>query len=407
VRVAVFSPRAEKGDALGLLLARLPAEMQVVLVREGEEPPPADLALLDVADGAAHAFAFRAARERPGVVLLRDSTLPSTLAREMADRARRASVLREMQRAYGDDGVFVARQVARGLGGDLLPRLFPPTDRLLETCLGLVTLTEGVRARAARRLGARPSLVLPLHLLAASRPLSPLTRDTARRALHLPASSAVIAMDGCATSRVELGARMLERLRERLSGLRLVVVGGASALPEGVTRAQDFATATVAADVVLALDDPFAGAVPAGFEDALGSERALVVSAGSAAAADFSEGTLALVEPGRLEPAHLEALLLHLLGSTGRSAALARLARAEALRLADPSAMAASLAAFLGRVLADAPAILAAIRAAQAREDTLLGQLLDEVRFGERTLGLADLDLGLRPLLEGLLRPTR
>src|SRR5262249_8507057 len=162
--------------------------------------------------------------------------------------------------------------------------------------------------------------------------------------------------DGRAASRVELGARTLERLRGRLSGLRLLVVGGASALPEGATRAQDFATATAAADVVLALDDPFAGGVPAGFEDALASERALVVGPGRAAAAAFSGGPLALVGPGRLEPAHLEALLLHLLGSTGRSAALARLARAEALRLADPSAMAASLAAFLGRVLADAPA---------------------------------------------------
>jgi hypothetical protein len=406
VRVAVFSPRGASDDGLALLLARLPAEIETVLVRDGEEPPPADLSLFDVADAAEHAFAFRAARERPGLLLLRDSSLGETLAREMASRTGRAAVFQEMQRAYGDDGVFVARQVARGLGGELLPRLFPLTDRLLATCLALVTLTEGTRACVGRRLGARPSLRLPLHLLAASRPAPPLTRDAARRRLHLPASAAVIAIDGRGASRVALGARILERLRGRLSGLRLVAVGGAAGLPDRATRAADFATAAAASDVVVALDDPFADGVPAGLEEALAAERALVMTAGSPAAADFAEGTLALVEPGRLEPDHLEAVLLHLLGSSDRCAALGRLARAEARRLADPDALASGLAAFLGRLRAEAPAILAGIRDARALEDTLLGQLVDEALFAPRSLGLADLDLGLRPLLESLLRPA-
>ena len=68
-----------------------------------------------------------------------------------------------MRRAHGEAGSFVARQVARGLGGEMLPALFPLNDRLLEASLGIVGLTAYVASRAARRLPGRPVLRLPHH----------------------------------------------------------------------------------------------------------------------------------------------------------------------------------------------------------------------------------------------------
>ena len=47
------------------------------------------------------------------------------------------SYAREMRRSHGATGSFVARQVARALGGDLLPALFPLNDRLLERSLAV------------------------------------------------------------------------------------------------------------------------------------------------------------------------------------------------------------------------------------------------------------------------------
>src|SRR6185503_21283884 len=89
--------------------------------------------------------------------------------------------LREMRRAYGETGAFVGRQVARALGGDLLPALFPLNDRILDASLAVVGLTRYVASRAERRLGDRPVLHLPHHV---SLPLHPLPlREEARRAL--------------------------------------------------------------------------------------------------------------------------------------------------------------------------------------------------------------------------------
>jgi hypothetical protein len=96
------------------------------------ESSAADLDLYQIGNSPAHAYAYRAALARPGVVLLHDVSLHHLVLAETVERGDGAAYLREMRRSHGERGAFVGRQVARALGGDLLPALFPLNDRALE-----------------------------------------------------------------------------------------------------------------------------------------------------------------------------------------------------------------------------------------------------------------------------------
>src|SRR6185436_16675453 len=109
---------------------------------------------------------------RPGVVLLQDWALGRLLALEMAHASSRSDAVREMERAYGEAGAFVARMARRGLVGELLSAHFPLNDRLLDASLGIVALGEETRRRAARRMGDDRTLRLATHLLASAPPFS-------------------------------------------------------------------------------------------------------------------------------------------------------------------------------------------------------------------------------------------
>ena len=98
---------------------------------------------------------------------------------ETLERGDRAAYLREMRRAGGERGTFAGRQIARGLGGELLPSLFALNDRVLQNSLAVVGLTRYVATRATARLRGRPVLHLPHHAVV---PLQPVpSRAEARR----------------------------------------------------------------------------------------------------------------------------------------------------------------------------------------------------------------------------------
>ena len=86
-----------------------------------------------------------------------------------------------MRRAYGETGTFVGRQMARGLGGDVIALTVPPqrTDPREKPRCGRPHETHRFSGGAA--LPGRPVLHLPHHL---SLPLEP-SRSDARRALGL------------------------------------------------------------------------------------------------------------------------------------------------------------------------------------------------------------------------------
>ena len=109
----------------------------------------AELDVYHVGNSPAHAWVYRAALRRPGVVVLHDWSLHQLVLCETVERGDVSSYLREMRRAHGETGSFVGRQVARALGGTLLPALYPVNERLLEGALGIVALSQSTAARVA------------------------------------------------------------------------------------------------------------------------------------------------------------------------------------------------------------------------------------------------------------------
>ncbi len=314
----------------------------------------------------------------------------------------------------------MGRQVARALGGDLLPALFPLNDRLLESSLGIVALTEFVGSRAARRLPGRPVLHLPHHV---SLPFAePKTKAEARRELGLPDGALIVTAPGLATAAkgIDVALRALGALRRRHPGLLLVVAGDhdprlpllEQARAAGMDTAlrmtgrlslPDFTRHLCAADVVLSLRFPTHGEISGALVRALGIGRPVLVTAGTPATDEFPEGVVVGVDPGPGQEAELRALLDRLLSDAPLRARIGRLAQAyvsEHHRLEDTVDR---LSRFLEEVAARKAEIMASLAADRAEEGTLLGYLLEEVRWGARDLGLPGVPLGLEPVLRGLL----
>jgi glycosyltransferase involved in cell wall biosynthesis len=425
LRLAVWSPLPPSpsgiADYVAETLPALARHFDVVTVSDDPgagERPAADLDLYHLGNSPAHAFVYRAARQRPGVVVLHDWSLHHLVLRETVERGDVSAYLREMHRAYGDTGNFVGRQVARALGGDLLPALFPLNDRVLEGSLGVVTLSAQTAARVARRLAGRPRLHLPHHL---ALPIDPApSRAESRAALDIPQDAFVITAPGLATAnkRLDAAVRVAARLRADHPETMLVVAGAADprlplsawAAEAGLGEAmrvtgrlgmEDFERHLAAADVVLALRFPSHGEMSGAVVRALGVGRPVLVSAGSAAADEFPEGIVVTVTPGPAEEDELEAVLRHLhsrpaLRDTIGTLAAAHLRDGHALQ-----ATVATLAGFLLAVEAGQEAARATLEADRAQEGGLLGYFIEEVRWGARDLGLAEVRLGL----EGLLAP--
>ncbi|HLA77353.1 MAG TPA: glycosyltransferase family 4 protein [Vicinamibacteria bacterium] len=384
-----------------------------------ERAGEADLDLYQVGNSPAHAFVYRAALKRPGVVLLHDWSLHHLVLRETVERGDVSAYLREMRRAYGETGTFVGRQVARALGGELLPALFPLNDRLLEASLAVVGLTEWVCSRAALRLPGRPVLRLPHHV---SLPLDPLpSREEARQALGLPGDAFLVTAPGLATAAkgLDRALRVMARLRSGHPGVRLVVAGGldprldlvgwprAAGVEErllvtGRLSLGDFIRHLCAADVVLALRFPSHGEISGALVRALGVGRPTLVTAGTPAAEEFPPGVVVPVDPGPREEAELLAFLGALASHPSLGQAIGQRARDHVRRLHDLDATVGALGAFLEGVARDQPRLRAALAEEGGEEAGLLGYLLEEMRWGARDLGLP-LDPAARTLVAQLL----
>ncbi|HXB56915.1 MAG TPA: hypothetical protein VN461_19285 [Vicinamibacteria bacterium] len=384
MRLRVWSPEKEES-------APYLAEIQPHLWRHPEIEPAAgeaaDLDLYPIGDGPAFALPYRAALRRPGVVLLQDWNLHALVRGETRERGGVRGYLREMRRSGGESGTFVARQIVRGLGGDLLPALFPLNDRLLEGSLAVVAATEHIRSRVARALPGRPVLHLPFPFLVPRPGGSP--RELARRARGLAERDLLIGAAGEARS-LARAEQVAERLRGDFPSLRLEVLSA----PD---RLFDLA----AADVVLALHVPSGGGVPPELVRAALLGIPALVSAGTPAEEEFPEGAVVPVDPGPSEAAEIEALLRLLLVDPSLRQAIGRLAR-EHVESHSPQLLADRLAVFLAGVERGKEAALGALNKDRAAEGSRLEYLMEEVRWAARDLGLAGARLGLEPLLAPL-----
>jgi glycosyltransferase involved in cell wall biosynthesis len=388
--------------------------------RRAGEAEQADLDLYHLGNSPAHAYVYRAARARPGVVVLHDYALHDLVLAETVARGDRTAYLQEMRRSHGAEGTFVGRQVARGLGGDLLPALYPLNDRILDSALAVVGLTQFVASRAAGRVRG-PVLHLPHHL---SLPLDPLpSREQARRTLGLPADALIVTAPGLATrsKRLQTVVSVAGRLRARHPSLRLVVAGGQEAsVPLGEwARAAGLADALVvtgrlalpdlvrhlvAADVVSTLRFPSRGEMSGALVRALGVGRPALVTAGTPAAEDFPEGCVVPIDPGPAEAAHLEAVLSRLLGDARLRERIGALAGAHVQAHHGLAATVTRLGDFLEDVRGRKAALAAEIERRRIPEGTLAAYLGDEVRWVARDLGLPDTPPEVDGVLEDLLR---
>jgi glycosyltransferase involved in cell wall biosynthesis len=392
--------------------ARLPG----IRVVSAADAGAADLDLYQLGNSAPHAFVLRAALARPGVVLLHDFGLHDLVLGETVERGDRAAYLREMRRAHGERGTFVGRQVARGLGGRLLPALFPLSDRVLERSLAVVGLTRQIVSRAAPLLPGRPALHLPHHVWLPF-PVPP-SREEARRALGLPLDAPIVTAPGLATGskRLDVVLRVAARLRDRFPALRLVVAGdhdpavpladwarqsgiGDALVVTGRLDLPDFVRHLAAADVVVALRFPSQGEMSGAVVRALAVGRPTLVTSGTPSAEEFPEGCVVPVDPDAAEAPQLEALLGRLLGDPGLRGTIGRLAREHVSRHHALEATITRLAGFLADVAARKEAVVAEIERRHVPDGTLHAFLRDEARWAARDLGLPDLPPEIEPLI--------
>jgi glycosyltransferase involved in cell wall biosynthesis len=427
MKLAVWSPLPPSPSGIADYVAEQAAALaRRCAVRLVAEDPvgevEADLHVYHVGNSPAHAFVYRAALEQPGVVVLHDFGLHHLVLHETVERGDRAAYLEQMRRAYGEAGTFAGRQIARALGGDLLPALYPLSERLLDSSLAVVALTRHVVSRAALRLGQRPVLHLRHHV---SLPLDPVpSREEARRALGLPADALILTAPGLATAskRLDVALRAAGRSRLRHPSLRFVVAGavdgrlplhdwardaglGEALLVTGRLDPDDFIRHLAAADVILALRHPTHGEISGALVRALGVGRPALVTAGTPASDEFPEGCVVPVDPGLSEAAELEALLSRLLADGPLRQRIGDLARDHVGAHHGLGATVAHLAGFLEDVHRQKEALTAEVNRLRVPAGSLLGYLLDEVRGSALKLGLAAVPPGVEPLLVDLVRP--
>lgn len=184
MRLRLWTPAA--GGWLREVAGQLAREEELTLVTaETGAVAAADLPDLDVfhvADDSAHGFVYRALIETPGLVILEDWRLARLVRCETAGRGAPEVYRSEARRAHGPKGAFVAEQVLRGLGGELVS-LLTLNDRVLEACLGLVVTAASTFEQARPRLAGRPLLrVDTSDAAAAAAGILALARELAPRA---------------------------------------------------------------------------------------------------------------------------------------------------------------------------------------------------------------------------------
>jgi glycosyltransferase involved in cell wall biosynthesis len=396
-----------------------PAVARQVRLCHHETPPVADLDLYHVGNSPPHAYVYRRALSHPGVVFVHDYNLHQLVLLETVERGDTDSYLRAMRRAHGEKGLLAGRQIARALGGQMLPVLFPLGEHVLKGSLAAVALTRRAIAAAAPHLAGRPALHLPHHV---SLPLDPLpSREEARRHLGLPEDGRLVVAPGLATAQkqLDLAVRGVARLRRKWPNLRLVVAGEIEpGLPLGRWAAEaglgdglvctgrlslpDFVRALVASDIVLTLRFPSQGEMSGALIRALGVGRPVFVTAGTTACEEFPDGVVVPIDPGVHAEQALTAHLARFLEDPSLATRVSELARLLMAEHHGVAATVAQLARFLENVAAQREELQRRVVAGRATQDGLLQYLLDEVALSTRDLGLSSFPLDAEVLLSPL-----
>ncbi|MCU0240919.1 MAG: glycosyltransferase family 4 protein [Vicinamibacteria bacterium] len=383
-----------------------------------------DLDLYHLGNSPAHAYVYDAAMRRPGVVVMHEWNLQHLYLFQTVERGLTTPYLREMRRTHGEAGSLVARQIALGLGGQMLPAVFALNEQLVEPNLAAIALTASTCAKLAARWPDKPCLHLPHHLHLALDPVP--DRSSARAALGIAENARLLVLPGLATEnkRIETAMRVAAHLREHDDRVVIALAGGADpTLPLDRWRAayrlekgflnlgrlsdEDFVRALVAADVILALRFPSYGEISGALIRALGVGRPVIVTAGTPAAEEFPEGVVLPIDPGVHEQAELQAVLTELLAHPEECLRIGDNARAYVTARHDLSRTLDILQAFLERIFVDKERLLGDLQKRRIQAGGLAGYLLDELRSSVRELGLGDYPIGLEDTLEEMVGGPR
>jgi glycosyltransferase involved in cell wall biosynthesis len=392
-------PRAEVGVVVPDPSAVEPGAAAGAALRSPGESDPSACRLYVLGNSRWHAFAYREAVRRPGVLLMHEWSLHGLVFAETflrGDAARYRGLMRER---YGTTGAVLAGQAMDGFLTPLLESLFPLSEHVVERSRAVAATTRFTARRAERVGPGLPVAHVPLH---AALPLDPLpSREEARRALGLPRDALVVTAPGLVNplKRLDVALRVLGRLRRGRPGVLFVVAGdnppalpldawacaaglGEGLLVTGRLPLPDLARHLVAADVVLSLRFPSLGEMSAVLLRALAAGRPVVVTAATPADDEFPEGVVVPVDAGRHEEAELEGALDALLASPGLREAIGERARAHALRHHDPARLAGRLLEFLEGAAA------APVPPPEHEEAGLARDLVADLQRAARELGL-------------------
>jgi glycosyltransferase involved in cell wall biosynthesis/SAM-dependent methyltransferase len=187
---------------------------------------PFDLCVYHQGNNPHHAFVYRHAVARPGLVVLHDLTLHHLLAHLCVERGAWGEYRDELFYSHGAAGLRLAALRERGVWTDTAAFLLPAHRRLVERSLGLLVHSQ----HAAQALGpaGRPVVVVRHHLGPVPAAVRDLDRAGARRRLGLPADRVLIGCFGFVTppKRMPVVLRALDALRrEGLGGFQLLIVG--------------------------------------------------------------------------------------------------------------------------------------------------------------------------------------
>lgn len=276
---------------------------------------PYDAIIYHMGNSPAHLGIWRALQRTPGIVALHDFVLHHFMLQELV--AARGEIDRyraEMARRYGEEGAHNAELMLRGR--------FTAAAFEFPFCEDVLARADGVLAHSRyvldRILAIRPDL--PLALAPMGVPLPPdIPRDAARARLGLPPDALILASFGHINpyKRLEPALRALRELRETRPDARYILVGSISAnydaravveragLAEIVTitgyvARADFEDYVAAADICLNLRHPTAGETSASLLRLLGAGRPTLVTA-SGSFTELPPGVAAQVDPDASE----------------------------------------------------------------------------------------------------------
>jgi glycosyltransferase involved in cell wall biosynthesis len=361
-----------------------------------------------IGNSPAHAFAYREAIARPGIVFLHEWNLHELLLGLAVTSNDFRAYRDQMRREHGERGTIAAGAIADALGGRHWTSVFPLNAELLERALAVVCLARSTAAKAAARLPGVPVLHLPHHAVLRSHAS---TREEARTRLNLDPGAPIILAPGLGTASkaLDTAREALEQVRQRWPEASLMTVGG-EARDDGRARVhhlgrvdiETLGDALVAADVVLALRFPSRGETSGVLMRALAAGRATVVSSGSTADEDLARGVVARVSPGPYEVGELAALIELLLGNADARERMERLAFVEAGRR-DARELTKSFAGFVDSVAAQRAELMNQVSTRSGRRRAGAGRWAADIEGAVSSLGLARAPQGVFEKLEGLL----